>query len=438
MLFLLFALTRPKYAFYGFLFLLPFLPRYLGIGVGEEGFALSVRRILAGMIAAVFVAYLLMRPNAISKIQRMIENRRVFSFMVVLTLIYAAKTISTIANSNVYNAFYVLDEILVTVMIFLMVLAFVNSDEDERKVFILISLGLFISAGASFAERIKGAPLFQGMYVADISFQHNPLLGRIRSDIYRCQALFDSPLMLSQFVCLSWPIAWYLRADRSKIVRLISMIGLIASPLVLAFTLSRSGFVVLLFSIAFIFIVFVYQKSGILSRMWITVLSITLILLIGIASYDIYENPGNYFVGRDQTVSSALARIQQYKLVYEALAQSPLIGWGMTRNSVTELNILNNLDSYWLRILIEGGILLLVLYTILFIKTISSGISLIRRLREQDDVRVAYAIEIAVFSLLMYLFFISTPTNMIYLYLLLGLLLRRGVEAGKSASIHAS
>lgn len=157
--------------------------------------------------------------------------------------------------------------------------------------------------------------------------------------------------------------------------------------------------------------------------------------------YTIFSNPTEYFSGEEKSGRSALERINQYSVVSQAFEERPLLGYGAQQNFANDLDFLNNLDNYWLRLVLEAGAVGIVLFVVAVFFTLHVARKVGKTLRNARDFALLVAFITSLFSILLYKFFLSIPWNNIYIYLLIGMIVSWNVttsrrEVGRGIRVH--
>jgi len=152
-----------------------------------------------------------------------------------------------------------------------------------------------------------------------------------------------------------------------------------------------------------------------------------LLIAVGVALYSGFDSfvslahegkTGNFWLYDDRE-RSTIERASQYLIVFEQMKNNPLFGFGVRQSLHNELEFLNRLDSYWLRLLLEAGIFAPLLF-------IAFAIAAIRRVVRSDLaefqnpalLRASLLVFIVMFLALK--LFISIPSNNIYFFIVIG------------------
>ena len=239
------GLYRFQWALIWFIFCLPFFPRSIAVAIGSSGLALTQRRAGVIILFGMFFVYLIVNNGWQKKIIFLIKKQRLFFF--ILSSLLILKLTSTLINSGASSLIYVTDEILFSIFILFSVFVSINTFEDEKKFILIMILGFILSGLLTGLDQVKEAPLLQGVIDVEVATSKEDVLAsRERGDHFRSQALFDNPLLLSEFACLVMPfllLGMKIFSSRKKYFILIALFFL---PFIIWSVYARSGLVVAL------------------------------------------------------------------------------------------------------------------------------------------------------------------------------------------------
>lgn len=420
------VMLRPKVGLVVLVFLLAFMPRYVGIGVGEAGFALTPRRVAMFATVAALAAAFLVQPAVFARLSGFLRENR--WLIVLFVAMYAVKLAATLVNSGVgVNLVYVIDDLLLFLVPALCFLLVVRTARDETSVVFGLVLALLFSAILATIESIRGDVLLQGL--VDVSVEEagvGGLTSKVRADTYRAKAMFDNPLLLAEFVCIVWPWACYLwLTGRSLLARWSGFAGLVAAPVALYLAHTRSGWLIFAIGVSFFIAVRFWDRSGRLARLPLGLAYVAAVAALGLAAYTVADRSLDYLASGFVGSQSVVERLSQYVVVAGAWLDSPIIGYGMTRNYGFDLDFLNHIDNYWLRLILEGGTLLVMMFMVFTLTVFLSAM----RQRSQAPTReyrlFMTAVCVSIVSFCAYKLFLSMPTNNAYFLLIAALAARR-------------
>ncbi|MDD1608300.1 MAG: hypothetical protein LUQ18_07360, partial [Methylococcaceae bacterium] len=310
-LIILISFIRMRLAYLGFVFLLPFMPRYLGIAIGNGSF--TARRLIIIFFILLFATWLARRHKFNEMIKLVHRNLGLISAVVFLFIV---KIISTCLNAGVANLLYVADDFLASMPIIFMTMMFIRSDDTRQSLLVAIVAGLFVSELLSIVEFFKQTPLLVGSVDFNVEGAEEIEAGKFRDDMLRAAALFDNPLLLSEFVCISWPLSLYLfQYANSRVLRTLAFFSLILAPMTLFFVNSRSGWLIFFLTVIYMWLSFLWVRMDKTLRIVTGGILAVLSLIAFVGIIDVFQSPEKYFSRRESEGISALERINQYSVV---------------------------------------------------------------------------------------------------------------------------
>lgn len=419
-----------RLAFFCFVFMLPFMPRYLGIAIGEG--SLSARRIIILLLLLVFSIWVVQKHKLSEMVRLINKSSIIFSVLVFFSLV---KIFSTLIESGVSNFLFVLDDLLFSVIIVLFTMMFIRINQQRNQLLAVVIASLLICEILSIAEFFKQAPLLTGFINIDVQGTDKIVEGLMRDGLYRAAALFDNPLLLSNFVCLAWPFSWYLYQNTSSSkLRKTAFFSLLLVPSTLFFVASRAGWLILTLTAFSMMLISSWKRLGNSLRQ-LTGLSIaTLFMALCYFLFDVFQSPADYFNSDENSGVSALERINQYLIVADAFTEHPLIGYGMQRNIATDLAFLEHMDSYWLRLIVEGGLLAVLFFASLLALTFKRMTKLRKLAKSIHEEKLIIALMSSLIAFSVNLFFLTIPLNNIYLFIIVGVVIGWRIDEQPSYS----
>ncbi len=422
-LFLLFTTFQGRRAFYTYIALIPFMPAYFAIPLGIGGAGLSVRRILVYVLMMYVVAICLAKSKMVVDVGKNMLRWRFF--FASLFTIFAAKLIGTITSNELVGLAYWLDE-LAEIMVILFLAAYFITDKKQFVNFLtVILISAIISQLLVLIEAGLGHNLLYGLVSIEVStVGENVLEGRSRDGVYRAMGLFDNPLSLAEYSC--WIFAFAYTLLKIGVNKWLAIATIALVPLVLYLTSARSGFVVLVA----VLVVWLYQRlmpafstevRYFIKLLLFVVESILAFLFLKTISSKSGINwvIDTFLSGSESENISSFERLNQYIQIIQAMSEAPWFGYGIKNHLISDIGV--NLDSYYLRILIEAGFVGLCGFICLIIAAIqltkSANVALVAGRR----IALMFPVFVGVFAF--YKFFLSMNGNNIYFYLIIGVLI---------------
>jgi hypothetical protein len=421
---LLIAATRLRMAFFVFVALLPFMPRYLGISIGSG--SLSARRIILAQMVLFFMIWVSFKHN----LPKMVGIIRNFAgLFVALALLFLVKSVSTLQEGQLSNLIYVVDDFLFSVPVVLITMMLINTEERRERLLFIVIVGLLFSELLSLVEYIRQAPILKGIVDIEVAVRETVKEGRFRDGVYRAAALFDNPLLLSEFTCISWPFSWHAYHNtKSRSLRRIALLSLLLVPMTLFFVNARSGWLV--FALTILFMIFITSWRR-LDKLLKLIIGAGIVVVLAVMFYwliDIFQSPTHYFSRNDQGGLSAIERISQYSVVTRAFFEHPLLGFGAQQNFSNDLSFLNKLDNYWLRLILEGGLLDVMAFATFTVLVLRNAFRMKALVNTTHEKRFFVALISSLSAFIAYKIFLSMPWNNIYLFIMAGMIAGWNIE----------
>lgn len=406
------ALQNLRTALYVMVFLLPFLPRSMGIGFGSDGGAITFTRVTIPVLLVIsFLKALYSRKFLIRR-----RGTAPNAAIVILAALCITKITSSIYNDA--SIVHAVDDMARSFGTFLLFFMF-NVSVDMYKISIFVWFSLLISSAFAALEYYLGYPIHA--LIVSQSIIDTTLMGQVRDGAYRVQALFDGPLFFSEFIVVSFAAFLFLWPQLSALKRLVSVA--IYALLILA-NGSRSVLIVLPAMVLLHLLLPVWRHSKSSSRNLLvlllliavipmTYLSISYIIELG------QNDPSGTYQYMDPYTRSSVARAFQFFQVYNVVINHPFIGVGMEQNFVSS-GIVDTLDNSFLRILLESGFLGLILFILFFVVIFIYLITLLHNNQRESENRTTRFLIVLLFGFLAFRFFFQDPAGNVLLFALLG------------------
>ncbi|NND55476.1 MAG: O-antigen ligase family protein [Gammaproteobacteria bacterium] len=420
-----FTLTSINFrsGFFAFLFLYGVYPRFFALGLSGEGFALTGQRAMLLILAGFFVLRVLwgsaevMRALDIAK-----RYKTVFVYIGALLL---ARLIGNIVTSriDVGSLGAAVSEMLLSLFVTLLVITYAKTRKDMGLMISLVVLSLLINQVVATYEFSIGESVFPQSI--DLQYQEDRsdeelLEGKERGDTYRAMGLFDNALELAGLLCLTLPLAMSMAATSSGYLLRISALFVVMMALPTAlFSGSRAALGVSLLIFSWYLFRFVGRGLSSKGRFFLGAVGVLAgsALLFATATGLLQALLfGEGFAG------STTYRVFQYVQGFTALLESPAFGFGYARN-IGDVVLIRPLDSYYLRMTLEGGVVALLAVLLILKKVFSLSREVCRMATTAADYSIAHAIgvSISVAALIMLVF--SLPADRLYVFMLAGLVI---------------
>lgn len=415
--------VRFRWATLFFAFMLPFAPRALSLAFGQGGLALSAQRLWVTVLFLALFSALFVSKVARRRMRQMVKEQK--SFVLILCALILVKLLATLLYASASSLLYVIDDFLFSIVIFWVFYSAVRNSADFHAVLIAMVTGIVLSSFITLIELQQSAPVLSGLVDSKVVGLERVLQGRTRGGSFRVQALFDNPLQLAEFVCLSYYFAIFLALVSRGWKQYLAVAAILLGVFIIWNTGARSGLLALAAGVLIFRLALIWNRSTRITKLvllgvvlalfaWAVYISAQLIVTIGSAA----DSDKLYLLEASQR--SSIERASQYIIVLTEIGQSPVLGFGVQQNYEDQFDFLNNLDNYWLRVLLEGGFTALFFFGFLVVHTAKRIWQALSAATTRYD-RLLYSAMLAfVGSFALMKFFLSMPTNNIYFYMVCG------------------
>lgn len=351
------------------------IPIYSGIYIPPFG-VVGPHKVLPIIIIIFSILYLY------SSTEKLVFPKPIFTMITLQVILFLYTLVQTILLSD-SSVFGQVIQYALIVLVFSAVLpcVYVNRRANIGGLFFTIFFAIICIIFISIIESFIGMSLAPYLSVDSTDFIKEISLGKFRSDEYRIMAVFTNSLVLSQFLVFSLPLVlYYLNRHNANKFLTIMVYSIFLYLQVL--TASRTGIMlVLLTPILYVCLNINLKVEARYSKL---ITSLTFIGLIFFA----YISPlliemyalSTYSYGEKMT--SALARVNQMKLIFEVAMDSPqnfLFGVGSGNGLHFMEKHFYSIDNYYLSLLLEQGlcgIILRFFILISFVKLLYRCVSL--------------------------------------------------------------
>lgn len=404
-----------------FFFFYPLYPRFFALGVSSEGFALTGQRAMLFLLAGFYVLRVLWGSVEVRRGLEELQRYKVLFYAVVGFLLARLAGNLVTLRIDLGSIAALVGEVLLSLFAMVLVVTYFRSRNEVVRLLSVIVVSLLVSQLTATFEFFRGESLFpqelEIQYESAID-EERLLEGRTRADVYRAMAFFDNPLELAGLICLTFPLAIAAAGIRQALMlRLLSILSVLLAIPVAVFTGSRTAVGAVLLVIAWYAYLSISRGMTRFGRMFFALVAIAGgIGAVWVVGSGLIERVlfGEGFTG------STTYRALQYVYVAATLPESPLFGFGFARN-IGDVVDIRPLDSFYLRMVLEGGIAALLAYFL----AISRCLSIHRRLlRQSGDALIrglATALMVSLTMALLIAFVLSLPFDRLYIFVAIGL-----------------
>ncbi len=418
----LLSVYKLRWALLLFIFLLAFSPRTAAISLGGEGLALTFQRVASILfILYLFVASVI-KGSVRSRVSGLIGHNVLFAIVALLVLV---KFTVTISNGGNKYLFYVLDDAILSIGIFLFVACYINSKQQLHNVFLAIIASVVVSGLLGVYELTLSRPLLSNFYTVTVKATDSALVGSTRDGVYRLQVFFDNPLSLAELAVYALPLSLYGFFVFKGKYKLLSLAG-IAASLFLAFgSGARSALIAGSASVFVFTMVHYWWRMTVMTRFLMQFIFAVIFAFALVQAFDIIYTLGGLaeqgdFFRYDDSERSSLSRARQFFEVGAELVKSNYMGIGFRQNFAQELDELSKLDNYYLRLLLEGGVFALFLFLSALFVFYRKVIKYIRLTNNTVSRRLGAVLLSFIVGFVIMKLFVSMPGNNVYFYIMAG------------------
>jgi len=406
-----------KKAFYFFIFLIPFVPKYIGFNIGIP---LTLKRIILMIIFMVVTISFIQNKEYITKwLSEVYQQNKVL--INTLLLFSVLKVVSLSLGSMELKQYIMLyNDFLLTGFVFILTTLLVTSEEDIDRMAKMFFYGFVIVLILVLVESFVKHPLYTifmsgGMNSRDYS------LGAFREHSYRAQGSFNTSITLGEYLIILFPIvtAYIYRQKYSFVFKALFFVLFLYSVYA---TGTRAPVLMFSIMIYIYMLIILYSRGTPITRFTANLLNIVFMSIFFYFAYlyvfDLIHNfQGRFDLISDQEERSATSRALQYVRVYEKISEAPFFGLGRMSNYTDVLKF--TIDNRYFWMLLEVGIIGISVYFFFLFTLVKTAFNLYKSPHR------SYYIFPLLLSILVYIpykFLTVSSENLIYIYIFAGLI----------------
>jgi len=413
---------KVKRTYYILIFLYPFLPHYIGFGVGSEGYAISLNRVLISILFLASIVFLIQNRRVAVKISNEIcmRNQGLILLMCILFLI---KILSVFVNTpSFYKYVLISNDFLYTMALFFLTVLFITSENDIGQLVKVMFLSYTTVLFLVLIEVLIHKPLLSFLASGEILLLRDVSAIFERGGMYRAVGGFKNPLVLGEFLVVLFPIviSYVFRSGFPKFVKVVYLILVFFA---IYSTGARAAFVLLIVLLYMWLLYNLYIRSSHGLRIFLRFINVFLIFCGTLLSYSMINKIISSFSGNyhDYTAGEAslISRALQFIYVPGKVIEAPFLGFGRQRNFIFLFDGVRALDSYYFIVILEIGVVGLLAYLVFYYYVIKLMPEVFA-----DKNRRFYSVPIimSVLVIMIYQCFVAIPTVNAYLYVFIGLI----------------
>lgn len=420
----------------------PLLPYYFAIPIGgSTGQAgLAAARLSTYVLFILVVVSMILDARGWRPVFATISQNRLFIWLFISVSL--ARLASTVLSQPIGALFYWGDELLLsTTVLFLSIRVFLSIANIETLGRVILRVAIIIASLAFFESQVLGHHLLAGVIEIEVSTVGIEVLeGRLRNDTHRAQVLFDNTLSLAEYLLYSIGAIWFLykpttpRGAVSWVVIALALVGILQ-------TAARSPFVLITATVlAYGTLQFnsrLRTKERVVFSVFLIIIALgtTAFILNFVFNFEAFlpSVEGMFFLGADMSSqASVVSRGFQFTLITQEVlsnAYGGILGEGYRSDILEDLDV--RLDNYYLRLLIEGGLIAVISFILMLVTLVVNSAVALRRMRamhlrpaEHMFFQRFFQGEIFFFSMFAFAkFFLSMNFNNYLLFLFAGALM---------------
>lgn len=406
-----------------FAFLLAFAPRSTALALGGEGLAMTFQRMAILVLLGYLFVALAFRETLRRRLHQIVRDGPLVPLL--LFLIFIKLFVTVVGGGYAYLP-YVVDDAALSLGVFLLFATYIRDAESHRRLLGVVAASVIVSALLGLVELQLARPLVASLVDVKVQVNETVLLGRVREEGYRVQAFFDNPLALAELAVYSLPVALFgLMQSRGAARKWWYTLGVLSSLFLAYATLARSALLAVAAILAVYPLAYYWPKLKMMTRTVAVFFLLCLMAYTVVMAFDfmftlVRESGQAEYWRYDSTERSTLSRARQYFDVAAVLQQTNYFGVGFRQNFSNELENLDRLDNYFLRLLLEGGALGLLVFLAILLTALRMTRRQMARAAGRADRHLGAMLISFVAGFAVMKLFVSMPGNNVYLFLMLG------------------
>lgn len=405
-------------AFFVLVSIAPFLPAYIALAINAEGAGISAFRISVSILGFYGVFATILGARIYRTIAASVQNSSIVFLLMVI--IFASKLVSTALNYGSVGYFYWIDETMQSLVVFFFSVYFFNSEKNYYKLSNFIFIGAALNVALVLFEYKLSHPILSGVIEVNVrTLGDEVLLGKVRGEAYRVQALFDNPLSLAEYLLYSLVFALTLGVRFLKKPRILIFSTVVLVVAALLMTGSRFPLLIIVSLGVLCFFLFGAKalsagtQRRLLVLLMVTIISSTVLLLVAFSTGENYLDYLDFLNGDDASKrASIIQRTMQWAVIPAAVSGNEfygIFGFGYKSDFLAKNDIF--LDNYYFRVLIEGGWISVICFLLIGMYSIIGSFALWRG----NNSKLSRQVDLRRFSLFLLLFFVTFFLSKLFL-----------------------
>ncbi len=411
----------PRVAFFLVVLFYGTYPRFFALGIAEDGFALTMQRAMFVLLLGMYLLrWLSGSKDVAAGLQTLSRYRVLLAALLVYLLARLMGNLLT-GRMDLTVVAQLISESLISLFVVILVVTDVRTRAQIMIVLGLVMISLLFNQLLSIYEYLAQQPIFPaGLTVSyEIGGRGDAVLeGRTRNETFRAMGVFDNPLKLAMLLSISLPLVLLLAGcAKTTLIRLLAWLSVILALPTAWFTGSRAALGAVCLVLGWqIYRTVVARLQGTGRRVAIVCGVLASFALAALFADDIMRE----LLFGDSYARSTEARFLAYVTAPLALLESPLFGFGYSRN-IAETLELGALDPFYMLLALEGGAVALLAFLVFLIGVIRMLGSTFDATQPAADVALARALRFSLIVTLLLGIILTLSYIRMYLFLYAGL-----------------
>jgi O-antigen ligase len=340
------------------------------------------------------------------------------------------RLLSAVFSRYFINSAYVLMNELLTYFPLIAIGAIVFSTAQRLRYLMMAFAGTAIVLGAlGVLEAALGRNVFAtylpGFFSLSSEFLEQAVQEKIRGGSYRVQGTFGHPLLFAQFLMLATPFVALFLNPGKKLRNLALLLALAVIGVAIIRSGSRSAVIgaVIVGTVWLALALFGQIVAKTTSRMsWLALFAVPLVVMSAVL---VAFQSTDYIIGRDRAeYNSSNARVEMYRKGFEVTSDSPVVGHGP--GLATDLmgfvgaGGVKTLDSYFVSVMVESGFLAIGAFLLLGAGGAFVAAKVALTSKQPFNRAAGRTIACAILGVMLMSSILSTPHNLPFYFLLIG------------------
>lgn len=411
---------RLQFAYFLFVFLIPFLPKYIGFGVGSQGFSLSLIRILLMLLFISVLISFTQHYEYITKRILLVYQRNKILINLIL-VVFILKVVSLSLNSRELSLYVMLfNDFLFSIFILMLTMLLIDSEEAFHRLVKIFFYSYTIVLILVLIETVLKFPLLSIFASGQMELNRDYSTAFSRAGSYRANGSFLNPILLGEYLVMLFPFAVaYIHQNKSSLI--FKIVYFLLFMYVIYSTGSRSAFLIFA-GMVYLYLILILYRSGRFTRFVANIINIIIVSIVFYFVFNYVSDLIMNFHGRfdkiiDEEERSSTSRALQYIRVYDKIQEAPFFGFGRMRDIRVILG--SAIDNYYFWFILEVGIIGISIYILFLFNLVKTALNLYKSPSKN------YYILPLILAILMSIFYqllMANPANHIYLYIFTGLI----------------